>query len=318
MLTVKITDYIAEAKDVVVLELRDPHKKPLPPFEPGAHLEVKLSNGLIRHYSLLNDSRETERYVIGVARVAAGRGGSEFVHRMFAVGTQLSVSAPRNNFPLDRDASAYRFVAGGIGITPIMAMIRWCIANNRLWRLVYAARNRARAALYEELSQLGGEHVYWHFDDERDAHLDVAHALDGMVSGEQVYCCGPEPLMKAVQEKLANRPGIGHFEWFSAPKDESKASTVETTDKGFTVKLQRSGVSLDVPAGKSVLEVLEENGISVPFACREGACRTCETTVCGGEPDHRDYVLSDEERAQNKTMMLCVSRAQSPTLCLDL
>ncbi len=315
MLTVKVTDYVAEAKGVVLLELRDPQNKPLPPFEPGAHVEMHLPNGLIRHYSLLNDYRETDRYLVGVSRVADGSGGSQYVHSRIAEGLQLRISAPRNNFPLDPNAARYLFVAGGIGITPIMSMIRWCRANGREWRLVYAARNRQRTALYEDLKSFGDDRIHWHFDDERGAHLNVADALAGLRDGEQVYCCGPQPLMEAVEAAVsAYPPGTAHFEWFSARK--GAAAPVESG--AFEIQLKRSGISLRVPPTKSILEVLEENGFSVPFSCREGACRTCETGVCGGEPEHRDYVLSQEERGEGKTMMVCVSRSLGPTLCLDL
>lgn len=133
-----------------------------------------------------------------------------------------------------------------------------------------------------------------------------------------MYCCGPQQLMKAVDKFLVDRPGVGHFEWFSAPKGKTAESDASRTDREFTVTLQRACVTLEVPANRSILEVLEANGFSVPFSCREGACRTCEIAVCGGEPDHRDYVLSDDERAANKTMMPCVSRALSSMLCLDL
>lgn len=314
-LTVTIASYMAEAKDVMLLELRDAQGRALPSFEPGAHVEVSLPNGLTRQYSLLNDSRETDRYVLGVGKAADSRGGSAYVHEKLTQGTQLQISAPRNNFPLDPGAQAYLFIAGGIGITPIMSMIHWCIANGRQWRLVYAARNRQRAALYEYISNLGTEQIQWHFDDEQGGYLQVAGMVQSLADGEQIYCCGPQALMEAVQDAAVDYPpGVAHFEWFSAPKTD--AAPAETG--AFEIRLERSGLSFSVPPDKSILEVLEENGFSLPFSCREGTCRTCETGVCGGTPEHFDYVLSSEERAEGKSMMICVSRSVDPVLCLDL
>jgi ferredoxin-NADP reductase len=320
---VAIADYRAEARDVVVLELRRPDGAPLPPFQPGAHIDVRLPNGELRQYSLANDCRERDRYVIGVLREAPGhgRGGSEFVHRMLAAGTTLQISPPRNNFPLEPDAAAYRFVAGGIGITPILSMLRWCNAERRPWRLVYAARSRCRAAFYEDLHELGGEQVTWHFDDEAGSHLDVARALAGLAEGELVYCCGPRPLMNSVREQLGTHAGVGRFESFLTPEARPAEATTAAAgggDKTFTVRLRKSGTSFEVPVGKSILEVLEANGFNVPFSCRAGECGTCVTRVLEGRPDHRDYVLSNEERASNSMMCLCVSRALTPQLVLDL
>lgn len=314
-LTVTITAYAAEAKDVVSLELRDAQGRALPAFEPGAHVEVSLPNGLTRQYSLLNDSRETDRYLLGVGRAADSRGGSAYVHEQLTLGTELQISAPRNNFRMDPEAGAYLFIAGGIGITPILSMIHWCIANDRPWRLVYAARNRQRAAFYEYISFFDGGRIKWHFDDEQGAYLQVAGIVRDLAAGEQIYCCGPQALMEAVQDAAADHPpGVTHFEWFSAPATD--APPAETG--AFEIRLERSGLSFTVPPDKSILEVLEENGFSLPFSCREGTCRTCETGVCSGSPEHFDYVLSSEERAEGKSMMICVSRSAGPVLCLDL
>lgn len=311
----RVTDVQAEARDVVLVELKAPDGAALPPFEPGAHLEIDLPNGLVRHYSFTNDWRERDRYVIGVGRAANGRGGSAFVHQSVHRGLQLAASAPRNNFALDPTAGSYLFIAGGIGVTPMMAMIRWCEAQSRPWRLVYAARNCQRAAFYETLHE-HGERVHFHFDDQAGAVLDVRQWLAGEGSGEHVYCCGPQPLMQAVQEHAAHRPAPNvHFEYFTAPDP----AAVDTAPSGaFRVDLRRSGRSLQVPADRSVLEVLEDNGVRVPFSCREGLCGTCETAVLEGKVAHHDYVLSQDQRALGGVMMVCVSRALSPVLVLDL
>jgi vanillate O-demethylase ferredoxin subunit len=313
-LAVLVADVRAEARDVLTLELRAPGGAPLPPFEPGAHLDLHLPNGLVRQYSLTNDWRERDRYVIGVGRVADSRGGSSFVHSSIRAGAQLTISAPRNNFALDPAAERFLFIAGGIGVTPIVAMIRWCVANARPWRLIYAARSRQRAAFYEELNALARDCAQFHFDDECGQVLDVAHALSGWSEGERIYCCGPAPLMDAVKALSGTLPeGTVRFEWFTTP------DTGEPQESGaFTVKLERSGVELAIPETKSILEVLEEHGFEVPFSCREGLCGTCVTAVCAGEPDHRDYVLSDEERDSGKLITVCCSRSKTPVLALDL
>lgn len=312
-LTVLVADVRAEAKDVITLELRAIAGGELPAFAPGAHLDVHLPNGLVRNYSLTNDWRERNRYVVGVGRAADSRGGSSYIHSSIRAGAQLKISAPRNNFPLDEKSASFLFIAGGIGITPIMSMVRWCIANEKPWQLTYAARSRQRTAFYEELCALGADRVHFHFDDEAGQVLDVAQAISGWNEGKSIYCCGPTPLMEAVKALTETFPsGAVRFEWFTVPEsDDARESN------SFTVRLERSNVEFEVPEQKSILEVLEEHGFELPFSCREGLCGTCVTNVIAGEPDHRDYVLSDEERASNKMMTICCSRAKSK-LTLDL
>jgi len=318
-LSLQVADVRAEARDVVLLELRAPGGAALPAFEPGAHLEVELPNGLIRHYSLCNDWRERNRYLIGVGRAANGRGGSQYIHQHLRRGVALQTSAPRNHFALDPAARGFVFVAGGIGITPIHAMVQWCEAKAQPWRLVYAARSRQRAAFYETLRELP-DRVQFHFDDENAGLLDVGAALAGVEPGEQVYCCGPAPLVKAVTAATADLPaGTVKFEYFTAPADAGRGNGSEAgADGAFRIELRRSGKQLDVPAGQSILEVLERHGHEVPFSCREGLCRTCETAIVAGACDHRDYVLSSDERQAGKSLMVCVSRSLEPLLVLDL
>ena len=313
-LTVRVADIRAEARDVMTLELRAPGGGTLPPFEPGAHLDLHLPNGLVRQYSLTNDWRERDRYVIGVGRAENSRGGSEYVHANIRAGMQIKISAPRNNFPLDPEAERFLFIAGGIGVTPIVAMLRWCVAERKPWRIIYAARSRQRAAFYEEICGLAASAAQFHFDDECGQVLDVARAVSSWSPGERIYCCGPTPLMEAVKTLTEQLPsGTVRFEWFTVPDSDQP----EDSDS-FSVRLERSGEEFSVPPGRSILEVLEEHGIEVPFSCREGLCGTCVTNVLAGEPDHRDYVLSDEERESGKLMTVCCSRSKSPTLTLDL
>ncbi|TDU32581.1 vanillate O-demethylase ferredoxin subunit [Panacagrimonas perspica] len=309
-----VTDVRSEARDVIVLELRDPGRGALPRFTPGAHLELYLPNGLIRHYSLCNDAAETDRYCLGVSLARDSRGGSRFMHQNLRVGTKLSTSVPRNNFPLELAAEEFVFIAGGIGITPILSMIRSSVAANRPWRLFYCARNRQRAAFYEDLSALAPDRVYFHFDDEQQGRLfDAASALRLAGDGAHIYTCGPAPLMKAVESATMDRPADRvHFEWFSAAATDTRADTA------FTVVLRNSGARFEVPPGRSILEVLEDHGAGVPYSCREGLCATCRTTVLAGEVDHRDTVLTVAEKAGNREMMICVSRAKSEVLELDL
>ncbi len=315
-MTLQVTRIVAQAKDVLSLELSDPCGDELPPFTPGAHLELQLRNGLIRHYSLLNDSSERHRYVVAVGLSADSRGGSRYIHGSLRQGDSLRVVGPRNNFPLDESAERFCFVAGGIGITPILSMIRWCVRHGKDWRLVYAARNRSRAAFYEELQALDAERVHYHFSDERNGeHLAVEELIASLREGEQLYCCGPDALMQAVKQVSGVVTERVHFEWFAAPEqpaDESASST------GFDLVLRRSERTLRVAEGQSILEVLEAAGLDVPFSCRSGICRSCETGICAGTADHRDLVLSEEERASNTSMLICVSRALSSSLELDL
>ncbi|GAC1619969.1 MAG: PDR/VanB family oxidoreductase [Nevskia sp.] len=316
-LSLRVSDVRAEARDVLVFELRDPAGAALPAFTAGAHLEVRLGPNLIRHYSLCGDPADRSRYCLGVGLAHDSRGGSKHMHQHVRVGATLSVSAPRNNFPLAPDAAESVFIAGGIGITPIMAMIRTAIAADQPWRLFYCARNRSRAAFYEELKALAPERCDFHFDDEHGgARFDAPARLAGIAREAHLYTCGPAPLMKAVEEAAADRPAANlHFEWFSA---DPAAAAGSEGDRAFTVILRNSGARFVVPPGKSILEMLEERDEGVPYSCRQGLCATCRTGVLAGVPDHRDTVLSAAERAANDSMMICVSRAQSETLELDL
>lgn len=316
LLELVVTNFQSEAKDTVVLELQHPQKQLLPRFSAGSHLEVYLANGLIRHYSLLNCSSEMHRYVIAVGLANEGRGGSQYIHHNIRVGDTLKVSHPRNNFPL-LAAEEYCFIAGGIGITPILSMIHWCIKNHKKWRLIYALRHKQRASFYEDLIQRAPNNIQFHFNDENEQqHLNIEDLVKSLTENEHVYCCGPNAMMQSVQQATQYLPKERvHFEWFSAPVCDD--SRIQTTDS-FTLKLKHSGKEIQVMADQSILDALEQEGFELPFSCRAGICRTCETTVCSGTPDHQDMILSDEERAENKTILICVSRAKSQIIELDL
>jgi tetrachlorobenzoquinone reductase len=290
----------------------------LPPFEPGAHLDVHVSADLVRQYSLTNP-HERHRYVIGVNRDPASRGGSMGMHDAVTVGTRLSVSMPRNHFPLNEAATHSVLIAGGIGITPLLAMVRRLCELGRRWDLYYCARTTSRAAFLRELRELADTHpngaLHCVFDGEPGTEpLDIRNVLATHGAQADFYCCGPTPLMEAFTAALANVPPEKvHLEYFKAPEISTPAE-----GHAFTVKLARQQKSLVVAPDRSILDVLQEHGVSVMCSCREGVCGTCETAVLAGEPDHRDRVLSPEERAANHTMMICVSRCKGDALTLDI
>lgn len=317
----KVTRHLAEAKDVTVLELCDPLGRSLPSFAPGAHLEIHIGNGLIRHYSLLNDSQERDRYVIAVGLSADSSGGSSYIHSHIREGDIVTVSHPRNNFSLEESAERYCFIAGGVGITPILCMIRWCIGNGKEWRLFYTTRSRQRAAFYEELQSLGlPRKVNFHFNDEHSGRfLELDQIASSIDPDEHVYCCGPDPLMQNVKQIMASHPDSQvHFEWFSAPEQPVTENSDEAPVGSFDVILRESGRTVRVGQDESILDALEAQGIEVPCSCRAGICRTCETEVFSGTPDHRDFILSDEEKSSGETMLICVSRAKSALLEINL
>ena len=312
-LKLRVSAVRCEARDVLLIELRDPAGAQLPPFTAGAHLEITLAPQLVRHYSLCSDPAERDRYWLGIGLARDSRGGSKRIHDTVRVGSSLTVGLPRNNFPLDGSNDLAVFIAGGIGITPVMAMIRACAASGRPWRLYYCTRNRQRTAFYEDLRALPPERIHFHFDDEQPALFDAAARLAEVPAAGHIYCCGPAPLMNAVQAATAGRdPERVHFEWFTAAEVDNSA------DQPFEILLRNRGKRLNVPAGRSILEVLEDAGEGVPYSCREGLCATCRTPVLAGIPDHRDSVLSAAERAANDQVLICVSRAKTAVLELDL
>ena len=308
---VRIRAIRAVATDINSYELVPADARPLPAFTAGAHLDVQVPNGMIRQYSLHGDPADRSVYRIAVKRESSGRGGSMSLHDAAEVAIALGIVGPRNHFPLDPGAERHLFIAGGIGITPIYAMIQTLAARGQAWDLHYCARTPDHAAFYEELKALGPGHVTPHFSE--IPTLDVSELLRVQPEGTHVYCCGPQGLMKAVEAAAAHwAPGHVHFEWFAAPKSEWPAN------QPVEVELAKTGSIFLVPADQSILQVLRENGVHVQCACEEGVCGTCETAVLAGEPQHRDLLLSPEERAENRTMMVCVSRANSSRLVLDL
>lgn len=304
-----------EADTVLSYELRSPDGAPLPPFEAGAHLDLHLPAGLVRSYSLCNDPAESHRYVVGINRDAQSRGGSSWIHDNLHAGHMLQVSAPSNNFPLVEDAETSVLVAGGIGITPVLSMVRRLAALGRDWRLHLAVRTRSQAAFLEEIGTLAGDRpdrVRLHVDDENDGHvLDLASVVAELPSDAHVYCCGPLPMLEAFEKATSDLdPARSHVEYFSA-RDAA------ATEGGYVVELVQSGTTLTVQEGATILDTLLKAGIDVPYSCTEGICGTCETRVVSGAPDHRDMVLSDQEKEDGDVMMICCSGSIGDRLVLD-
>lgn len=298
--------WLAEA--VVQLELADPDGAELPGWEPGAHLTLRLPNGLSREYSLCGDPADRTRYAVAVQREAASRGGSACVHERLRVGEVIEVEGPKNTFALE-DAPAHVLIAGGIGVTPITAMAEALAARGTPWRMLYCGRSRARMAFADRLERLGEVDV--HADDERGGPPGISKALAGLPDGAVVYCCGPEPLLAAVEAALDD-PARLRVERFRAPEQP-----VDDGD-GTPFDVICGSRRFTVPPGKSILQTLRDGGLDVPSSCEEGICGTCETRVLAGEPEHRDFLLTEEERAAGGSMMLCVSRSRTPELVLDL
>jgi len=298
--------------DVVVLELASPDGTELPKWSAGAHIDLLLREGLTRQYSLCGDPEDRSRWRIAVLREPNSRGGSEYVHDNVLETTDLTVSHPRNHFELI-PASRYVFIAGGIGITPIMAMLQSGAAQHAEWELHYGGRSRQSMAFIDELTSTYGDRVQLHPQDEVGL-LDLDAILGEPLPDTLVYCCGPGPLLDAVEERSKAWPkGAFHFERFSPKK-----SVDLTQDSSFEVELRNSGISVQVHAGQSILDAVREMGASIAFSCEEGTCGTCEVAVIEGEVDHRDSILTPEEQADNDTMFICVSRAACPRLVLDL
>ncbi|MFD1250394.1 PDR/VanB family oxidoreductase [Nocardioides ginsengisoli] len=300
-----------EADRVVSLDLERIDGGDLPAWTPGAHVDLHLPGVITRQYSLTGAPADRRTWRIAVLHEESGRGGSRAVHTQVRAGDELTVVGPRNNFPLD-PASDYLFVAGGIGITPLVPMLAAAEAAGASWRLVYGGRTRSAMAFASALAAAHPKRVDVVPQDERGL-LDLPSLLGNLAPETQVYCCGPEPLLAAVEALcLADRL---HVERFAArPRSETEPGA----ERAFEVVLQQSGDVVPVAPGQSVLEALEARGLDVPNSCREGICGTCETKVIDGIPDHRDSLLSDEERAANDTMMVCVGRALSDRLVLDL
>ncbi|MFS3127938.1 cytochrome P450 [Nocardioides sp. Bht2] len=315
---VVLDDVDAAAEDVIAVTLRASDGSKLPAWEPGAHLEVRLPSGRLRQYSLCGPLDDPETYRIGVLRERSGRGGSEELHEVAVGGLELTVRGPRNHFPLV-EAEEYLLIAGGIGVTPILAMARSLSARGRTARVLYGGRSRRSMAFVDELAALEGIEVELVPEDERGIP-DLRAAVAQSPESTAIYCCGPGAMISAVQgvcDDLGRRDRL-YVERFAA-SDEMEARLTSTEDNvPFQVELARTGVVLDVPVDKRLIEVVREVVPGVAYDCEKGFCGSCETRVIAGEPDHRDEVLSETERDAGRSMIICVSRSCSSRLVLDL
>ncbi|ADI09579.1 iron-sulfur oxidoreductase subunit beta [Streptomyces bingchenggensis BCW-1] len=318
--TLVVTGRADAASDVVVLTLRHPTGRELPAWQPGAHIDLLLDESLTRQYSLCGDPADRARWQIAVHRAPDGRGGSAYVHDALTEGAAVQVRGPRNRFPL-RPAARYLFIAGGIGITPLVPMTAAAEAAGADWTLLYGGRTRASMAFADQLADRYGPKVRLVPQDESGL-LDLASFLAAPTPDALVYCCGPEPLLRAAEERCRAWPsGSLRTERFQPRTDipgPAAADGPQAATGSFELVLARSGLTLTVPPERSVLRAVEAAGISVLYSCGEGTCGTCETDVVEGEVDHRDSVLTDEERELGETMMICVSRCRGRRLVLDL
>lgn len=311
----RVTQLRLEAAGVVSVVLRSPTGDRLPAWTPGAHVALTLPSGLVRQYSLCGPAEDAHSYTIAVLLVGDGRGGSLEIHQRLRIGELVEVGEPRNNFALS-DAPGYLFLAGGVGITPILSMIESLRARSEPppSRLIYGGRSREAMAFLDRLHAVEGVDVV----PQDEAGLpDIAGALAESPPGTAVYCCGPPAMLAAVDEACARHPELVlHIERFTAAVGESAPPA---GDGAFDVELARSGITVTVPADVSVLDAVLEVNPDVPFSCTAGFCGTCETKVLAGAVDHRDDLLSENERRANTTMMICVSRsAGGDKLTLDL
>lgn len=310
-LTLRATQLTWESDRVLAVTLRALDGGALPAWTPGSHIDLQLPGGILRQYSLCGDPGDPSCYRIGVLREEQSRGGSEYVHEDLRPGTRVRVVGPRNRFAFD-PAGGHVFIAGGIGITPLLPMIRAADAAGRPWRLLYAGRERRTLGFLSDLSGYGDRVEVFASDEGR--FIDLAAVVAALDPGEHIHACGPEPLLAALEAECAPFPERLHIERF---KPKTTETPVEA-EAELRVECRASGITLTVPPDRSILDSLEEAGIAVGSSCREGICGTCELRVLAGTPDHRDSILSPAEQAAGKTMMVCVSRAVTPELVLDI
>lgn len=324
-LNVRVHERRTVADGVIAIDFRAIDGYELSRFTAGSHIDVELpvrdahGHYIVRQYSLCNDPNDHHRYVIGVGRDVNSRGGSSYLHDQLKVGDVVHISTPRNHFQLYEPASSSVLVAGGIGITPLMAMARRLSALGRPWTLYFCARTPERAAFLDELKVLPGLVIPVFDGVPGGGPINLSKIVADVPPDTHLYCCGPTSLMEAFERAASKRdPHTVHVEWFR-PRPSSSGGLVPTAaDGAFDLKLARSGVTLTVPPQKSILDVLIEAGIAVQYSCCDGVCGTCETRVLEGIPDHRDSVLLGDDARATDRIMVCVSRCAGASLTLDL
>jgi vanillate monooxygenase ferredoxin subunit len=304
-----------EAAGVISLELASDTSEALPAFEPGSHIDVHITDGLVRQYSLCGDPHDLDKYTVGVLLEPQSRGGSKAIHESFVVGKHLRISRPKNNFRLAEDATHSILVAGGIGITPILSMARYLLASGASFELHYCTRSIERTAfrsIVRSAPFMGS--VTLHLSDGDPQHRFVAEqALASPSAGTHLYVCGPSGFMDHILRVAAGRgwpPNLMHREYFGVETDK--------TGGMFYVRAARTGITVEIPGDKSIAEVLIACGVAVPLSCEAGLCGTCLTSVLEGVPEHRDVFQTDDEKSNNRSMTICCSRAKSSMLVLDI
>jgi tetrachlorobenzoquinone reductase len=298
--------------DTNLYELRPISEDLLPAFTAGAHVDLFLPNGLIRQYSIASDPEDRSRYILGIKRDASGRGGSRFVHESIRAGTIVPTSPPRSTFSFVEDGKPAVFIAGGIGVTPFLSMAQRATRIDLNWKLYAAVRMRAELPILSPVRSLG-ERIATHVDDEHDGRpIDLAAIVRSVTPDTHLYCCGPAPMLEAFEQETASRESkYNHIERFT---NHAPAGAVS----GYTVHLARSGLTVRIESGQTIVEALRNEGIQVTTSCEQGVCGSCETRIVAGRPDHHDVILTDDEKASNKTMMICCSGSLDDVLVLDL
>ena len=309
---VKVVGREEIAENVVLLTLADPTGADLPEWEAGAHIDIVIDVDTARQYSLCSSPKNRKQYQIAVLREENGRGGSKHIFDNIKDGQEIVIRGPRNHFPL-ATSHTYLFIAGGIGVTPMLPMIEEAEAAGASWQLYYGGHTRKAMSFVDELSKYGDK-VTLVVRDETDKSLRyrLTELLETPHGGTQIYCCGPEGLIEACENGTSHwAKGALHVERFSPQEYDGE-------NIAFEVELVRSKLNLHVPAERSIVEVVQDAGIMVLTSCKDGVCGTCETIVLEGEIDHRDSVFNAEEKETADSMMICVSRCKGPKLVLDL
>lgn len=312
-ISVRLRSITYAARETHLYEFSSLDGEFLPDITAGSHVDLHLPNGVNRSYSLVRSGKKLNSYIVGVKLDPKSRGGSRYIHERLMAGTVMTISTPRNHFPLKEDASHTVLIAGGIGITPV-----WCMAQRlqeigASWELWYSCRSRKDASFLDEMSAFK-EKVHLHFDDEAQRLLDLNSIVESAHSDAHLYCCGPAPMLAAYETAATacqRAPETVHLEHFGATQSAA-------TDGGYVIELARSGKEFTVAQGQSILDVLNSNKVEISFSCQQGTCGACEVAVLSGEVDHRDAILTPSERASNSTMMVCCSGAKSARLVLDI
>jgi vanillate O-demethylase ferredoxin subunit len=312
MIKAVLADVTRETGDISLLEFHGYDGSALPPFTAGSHIDLHLPCGMVRSYSLVNCPGESHRYLIGVKNEPDGRGGSRFIHEQLRPGDQIEIDEPRNNFMLCENAPRAVLIAGGIGVTPFASMVPRLEQLGQPWELHYAARSPCSAGFVRHLAPYGPKVKFYYSAGANAARIDIDRLVAEVPRDTHVYCCGPRGMLSAFEAATAELPSAQvHLEFFGNAGGVAK-------DGAFDVRLARSGQTITIRSGETILDALLKRGIDAPYSCLEGVCSSCETRVLSGIPDHRDLILSREERNANDRMLICCSRSKSDTLVLDI